>query len=226
VAGGTSRREGGAGPFQASLRPFYLAIHAVTNAQYKRFIDATDHAAPSRAPFSSEGPEAWQGRNVWPAMADHPVVGVSWDDAVAYCRWAGARLPTELEWEKGARGTDGRSFPWGNEWTKERCHNEESRRNETTCSVWRYGTGSSVWGCYQMAGNVWEWCQDWHEPGAYRRYAKGDLTPPAAGTAKVVRGGSWFNLGPDSFLASYRFHFPPGERERHYGVRVAKDPLT
>jgi formylglycine-generating enzyme required for sulfatase activity len=156
----------------------------------------------------------------WRDVSDHPVVHVSWDDAVAFCRWEGSRLPTEAEWEYAARGgLAGRRYPWGD---------ELEPGGEYRCNIWRgtfpaVNTAEDGWtatapadafepngyGLYQMTGNVWEWCLDWFSPRAYLRSPPRDPAGPARGRERVVRGGSHL------CHASYCFRYRVAARSRN-----------
>ena len=198
--------------FRAALPAYYIGETEVTNAQYKRFVDATRHRAPDH----------WGNGRIPPGLENHPVEYVSWEDAKAYCDWAGLRLPSELEWEKAARGTDGRIYPWGNEWDKTRCVNGENHGNDGTAPVGSYPSGRSPYGLQDMAGNVWEWCADWYDSDAYDRYAAGGgLTPPASGSYRVLRGGSWGNVTYGCRSAGRYDSYPDGWYY-YYGFRVAR----
>ena len=184
--------------FPALLPAYYLAAHPVTNAQYRRF------------------------KPDWGPNDDHPVVNLTWHDAQAYAKWAGLRLPAELEREKAARGTDGREYPWGNEWDQNKCRNGSNRGAGQTCGVWSYPAGQSPWGLYQMAGNVWEWCEDWYDRGAYGRYKAGNIAPTESGDVRVVFGGSWFCDGTGYFRCAYRSCYWPNYRYHYVGFRLAR----
>jgi sulfatase modifying factor 1 len=220
--------EGGCPPFPVSIPAFYLAMYPVTNEQYARFLTQSNPDLKELAKWiwlgegcfirkSRGGFEAYGGKD------DHPVVNVRWEGAEAYCRWAGLRLPTELEWEKGARGTDGRTFPWGNNWDESRCRYGGKKGDETTCSVKSYPEGVSPWGLYQMLGNVAEWCADWFESTSYERYWKGDLSAPQ-GTSRMLRGGSWRSvIYHGQFVIAFRTPSASNFEDHERGFRCAKN---
>jgi iron(II)-dependent oxidoreductase len=173
--------------FRADLPGYWIDKCEVTVGQYRRFCQRTGMGMP-KAPK-------------WGWQDDHPMVMVSRDDAAAYAEWAGKRLPTEMEWEKAARGTDGRVYPWGHRRDESRCVTDADASRQTQ-RVGSRPSGASPYGCLDMAGNVSEWCAEWYADHVYERYAKGDLTPPAHGTVvcpvaawgpwtRAVRGGSW-----------------------------------
>jgi serine/threonine-protein kinase len=180
------------------LPEYSLARTPVTNAQYKAFVEATGQRVPDH----------WEGGKIPKGKEDHPVVLVSWEDAEAFCDWAGCRLPTEQEWEKGARGTDGREYPWG-AWELGRCNSAEAGIEDTT-PVGRYRKGASPYGLLDMAGNVWEWCADWYD---------------AERKQKVLRGGSWLNYS--YFVRSAnRSRNNPGNRNDNIGFRCVSSSTS
>lgn len=175
------------------LDAYEIAKYPVTAAQYEAFSNATGHAAPAN---TSAGPPA--------AAARLPACFVSWADAAAFCRWLVAetgeiiRLPTEAEWERAARGDDGRTHPWGEGPPTTWLCNYAGEVGGLT-DVRSYPAGASPWGCVDMAGNVWEWCADWFDPSYYEHGVDENPTGPATGFNRVIRGGAY-----DSDQASVR----------------------
>jgi len=191
---------------EATLGGYNMDIYPVTNAEYKEFVEGTGHAAP----------RTWKDGNYPEGMADHPVIWVNWFDAQAYCEWAGKRLPTEFEWEKAARGEDGRMYPWGNTFDAAKCNSKESG-SKGTSPVGSYPAGASPYGVLDMAGNVWEWTADWYEPyrgSLYELSRYGE-------TYKVLRGGSWFD-GQDAVRTTVRKSFDPNQGFSTIGFRCAE----
>jgi formylglycine-generating enzyme required for sulfatase activity len=188
------------------LDAFYIDTYEVTNALYRRFRDATGRAAP----------DSWRDSKF--NGPTQPVVGVTWDDADTFCTWAGKRLPSEAEWEKAARGTDGRSYPWGNQWDVRRTNTFHSGVGRTT-PVGSYPTGKSPYGAYDMVGNAAEWVTDWYAKDYYRQSPERNPRGPNSGVARVVRGGSWDISTTSPAGRAFKL---PDERSDRVGFRCAK----
>ena len=158
------------------LDAFWMMETEVTNALYRRCVVDGVCAPPNN--------NLWQDD----AWADHPVTHVTWSQTTAYAEWAGGRLPTEAEWEKAARGIDGRMFPWGSELTNEEHLNFNS---QGTTAVGTFAAGASLYGVLDMAGNVEEWVSDWYSPTYYGESPEQNPRGPEEGVKRVVRGGSF-----------------------------------
>ncbi len=205
-----------------TLKGFYIDRYEVTQGKYLNFIRATGHRPPAH----------WRNGEYKVGTADHPVSFVDWYDANDYCRWLGKRLPTEAQWEKAARGTDGRSYPWGMHFEVKKAHlSPASDVAMALTSVGTYPEGASPYGVFDLVGNVWEWTDSWYLP-----YPGSTLRKPAFGMKyRVVRGLSFHSLGHypggayPRVLAVYaraatRSYDPPGERLEDLGFRCVREP--
>jgi formylglycine-generating enzyme required for sulfatase activity len=205
------------------LDAFWIDRYPVTNAQWAAFL-ATDPWR-QRELWTEAG---WKWREASPVepdewsklrkKGDHPVRYVCWYESAAYARWTGKALPSEAQWEKAARGADGRRYPWGEMFDKNKCNTSESGIRDTT-SVGKYSPagGDSPYRVADMAGNVWEWCRNLYVP---YRYNAGDGREVLEGTGmRVLRGGSWY-VNPDLAAAPVRYNIRPGGRNDYCGVRV------
>ncbi len=203
---------------KVKLKGFFIDRYEVTNQAYREFIEASGR----KAPFDPHDPTfyTWVDRKPPAGQENHPVVYVTWDDADAYCRWAGKRLPTEAEWEKAARGPDARPWPWGESFDFGRCNVYESRIQWTT-PVGSFPEGASPYGVHDLCGNVAEWTAS-----AYRPYPGSDLKRKSfADSVKVARGGAWtVPYEPYSRSTNRNLAQPLGYQHRSIGFRCSKDP--
>jgi len=190
------------------LDAFWIDKYEVTNALYKKCVDAGKCSSPSTQYFGN------------PRYDNHPVVYVTWNDAAGYCAWAGKRLPTEAEWEKAARGTDGRIFPWGNTFNKNYLNSAENGRGEVL-AVGSFPDGASPYGAMDMAGNVWEWVADWHDAEYYSTSPARNPKGPPVGTTKVIRGGAK-DVDQNSARVTLRVDPAPDTQSGTIGFRCAQ----
>jgi formylglycine-generating enzyme required for sulfatase activity len=202
-----------------ALDVFRLDRTEVTNAQYRHCVEA---GSCEESSFKDD--DKFNGDN-------QPVVGVTWEDARSYCQWAGGRLPTEAEWEYAARGAEGRTFPWGNEFDGTRLNycdvnceydwadGKVDDGYARTAPVGSYPAGANWCGALDLAGNVWEWVADWY--GSYPPGRQVNPAGPASGDTRVLRGGSWADEASFARCA-YRFGVGPDSRDDGGGFRCAR----
>jgi serine/threonine-protein kinase len=200
------------------LDEFWMGKTPVTNLQYQVFVKATGRKAPRH----------WKNGNIPAGKENHPVVYVAWQDAQAFCAWLSQisghpiRLPSEAEWEKAARGTDGRKYPWGNQAPNHQLCNYGKFFSSGTTPVGQYSPhGDSPYGCVDMAGNVWEWVNDWYDSKYYARSPSSNPQGPAGGQSRVLRGGAWYYNGYD-LRASVRDWDSPDDFSDDIGFRCAR----
>jgi formylglycine-generating enzyme required for sulfatase activity len=201
---------------RVTVHTFRIDQYETTNAMYDAFVRATRRAPPFH----------WTDGRYPEGKADHPVVYVSWHDADAYCRWAGKRLPTEAEWERAARGGEGRRFPWGNEFSPLKANTPQhwltKHDSGDTMPVGSFPQGRTPEGVEDLAGNVYEWVEDWYQP------YPGNQHPNVHYGAKnkVLRGGSWYDcLSYGCGLSSpayNRSRFAPEIKNKGFGFRCAR----
>ena len=209
-----------------TLDAYYIDRYEVSLQLYGTFLLDAKHDAPS----------TWDDEAAT-TVGDRPAVGMGWADAAAYCAWAGKRLPTEAEWEKAARGTDGRRYPWGHMqpfvdianynrgiWVSEAITLAGVTGGVEGMSV-RHGLkegGKSPYGLHHMAGNAAEWVADWYDREYYSKSPERNPTGPSSGEKKVLRGGSWADL-PIALRVSARMSAEPEFQDRTIGFRCARD---
>jgi formylglycine-generating enzyme required for sulfatase activity len=193
------------------LDNYYIDKFEVTNALYKICEDEGTCLPPI---------QTIDYRN--PATAQHPVVFIDWNYASAYCQWRGARLPTEAEWEKAARGSDGRTYPWGEQINEDYANYDKYVAGGKTTPVGQYESGKSVYGAYDMSGNVWEWVEDWYDVGYYAVSPSSGPSGPRTGEYRVVRGGA-FDRGAEMVRGFTRTWLEPTDTNSSVGFRCARD---
>jgi formylglycine-generating enzyme required for sulfatase activity len=190
------------------LDAFYMDMYEVTNAAYKNCVDAGKCELPSNADKYNDA-----------AYAEHPVVYVNWNQAKTYCEWRGSRLPTEAEWEKAARGVDGRTYPWGEGIDCSKANYYGCVRS--TSEVGSYESGKSPYGIYDMAGNAREWVNDWYDENYYQNSPASNPLGPSSGQYRVLRGGSWY-YSDNLARSAYRFSNSPDLINFNFGFRCAR----
>jgi formylglycine-generating enzyme required for sulfatase activity len=205
---------------EVELSEYLIGKYPITNREYQFFVRE-----------GGKAPQDWDDGQYPPDKGGHPVVNVSWNDAQAYGQWLSQktgkhyRLPTEAEWEKAARGDDGRIYPWGDQFDPTKANIDETKIGDTSPVGQFSPQGDSPYGCADMAGNVWEWCADWFDENEYekRKSIIKDPPGPEKGSYRVVRGGS-FHGARHYARCAYRFRLNPDLKNRNDGFRLVLLP--
>lgn len=202
------------------LGAYYIYTKEVTNGQFSNFIASAGYNAEGEWEYSAK-----------PGMESHPVLNVTWDDARAYCTWAGGQLPTEAQWEKAARGGKGFRYPWGDEWKDDLCNWRQGPLRPLMANIvdsrgtlpgGSFPEGKSPFGIMDMAGNVAEWCSDYYDEHSYSTSPQTDPRGPDGGEDRVIRGGSWAAADYDMMRCADRVRLSPNMRLNTLGFRVVK----
>jgi len=208
------------------LDSFYIGKYEVTNEQYAEFLNAIGKNEDSNGNllFNKLITAIELKNDMYKAIKrweDHPVVGVSWYGCKAYAEWSGGRLPTEAEWEKAARGNDGRKWPWGDLWVVGYCNSWETGIRDNT-AVGSYPRGESSYGMQDMAGNVFEWINDWYQADYYTISPYKNPKGPDSGGFRLMKSGSWVESA-QGVRISFRLGQFPSNTDTDSGFRIAKD---
>ena len=198
-------------PRRIFLDSYFIGKTDVTVAQFKAYcIDKHIDFSKFEKPM-------------WGWIDNHPMVNITWQQARDYCKWAGGDLPSEAQWEKAARGEDGRIYPWGNKFDRRRLWTSKTDNGQasSTVAVGSFPTGSSPSGCLDMAGNVLQWCLDWFSVDSYSSQPSRNPHGPKFGGMRVLRCGSLINYDPDNFRCSHRYYDVPANRNFYTGFRLA-----
>jgi formylglycine-generating enzyme required for sulfatase activity len=200
-----------------NLDSYWIMQTEVTNAMYAKCVRAGMCQTPRN--WSSATRSSYYGNSTYDS---YPVVYTTWNDAEAYCHWVGGRLPTEAEWEKAARGTDGRTYPWGESLDCSKANYYPCKKGDAT-KVGSYPSGASLYGALDMAGNVLEWVADWYDGTYYSNSPNRNPSGLASGKYLVLRGGSWYSFDWD-VRSAYRYWSSPGSRGSNVGFRCVRSP--
>jgi formylglycine-generating enzyme required for sulfatase activity len=220
------------------LPAFFISRYEITNAQWQKFRDDPGYDDPTFWPEGRVVPRDqvpyWTQPNNHgggtPGSDEYPVIGVNWDAATAYCAWLSARtgkryrLPTEAEWEKAARGTDGRRYPWGNTIDRDLANYVGAQSFDTVQPVGHFPGNASPYGAFDMAGNVLEWCQDWYDRDYYAHASRRNPQGPQSGAYRVVRGGSFFVEATELRSSARSMAWPSFQGHRMIGFRPVREP--
>jgi toxoflavin biosynthesis protein ToxD len=205
---------------EVELSEYFIGKYPVTNREYQAFIRDTKYSPPNN----------WDNDQYPAQKGEHPVIAVSWNDAQEYCKWLSQktgkhyRLPSEAEWEKAARGMDGRVYPWGNDFDSKKCNVLDSKIGDTTpVGTFTEEGGDSPYGCADMSGNVWEWCNDGYELDEYKKRSSKTIRDPSGpekdNGIKCMRGGSW-GVNRNFARVSSRSYYDPRFKEGFIGFRL------